>query len=68
MSEALAAWVERARQRVELVASLREAEGDYRRGESMRIDGDIGEEQGTDASRRWLDAITLRFDGLGTRP
>lgn len=29
---------------------------------------DIGEEQGIDASRHWLDAITLRFDALGSRP
>lgn len=68
MSEALAAWAERARQRVVPVASLDENEAGHRRGETMRIDGDIGDEQGTDASRRWLDAITLRFDALGTRP
>lgn len=29
---------------------------------------DIGEEQEADASRRWLDAVTARFDALGARP
>lgn len=28
----------------------------------------IGQQQGVDASREWIDAITLRFTALGVRP
>ena len=32
------------------------------------IADEIGQEQGFDASRGWLDAITARFESLGARP
>ena len=32
------------------------------------IADDFGDEQGVDASRLWLDAMTARFNALGTRP
>lgn len=54
VSEALAAWTERERQRVDLIASLDEAEAEYRRGESTRID--------SEAQRRTLvDDIARRI-------
>ena len=38
VAEAIVDWVERERQRIELIASLDDADAEYERGESIRID------------------------------
>ena len=40
VAQAMADWVERERERVEFIASLDEAEAEYRRGESIRVDSE----------------------------
>ena len=40
VAQAMAFWVERERERAELVASLDEADAEYERGEAIRIDSE----------------------------
>lgn len=40
VAQAMADWVERERERAEFIASLDEAEAEYQRGESIRIDSE----------------------------
>ena len=61
VAQAMADWIERERERAEFIASLDEAEAEYRRGESIRID--------TEEQRRALvDGIVRRRQaGLARR-
>lgn len=51
IAQAMDDWVERERQRLELIASLDEAEAEYERGESIRIDTEADAKAFFDAIR-----------------